>query len=38
MAVFMTDVLMTIVDTTIVVLALPEIQRGMHVRYPRWSA
>ena len=31
MAVIMTGVLMTAVDTTIVVLALPEIQRGLHV-------
>jgi hypothetical protein len=29
MAVIMTGVLMTAVDTTIVVLALPEIQRGL---------
>jgi EmrB/QacA subfamily drug resistance transporter len=31
MAVIMSGVLMTAVDTTIVVLALPEIQRGLHV-------
>jgi EmrB/QacA subfamily drug resistance transporter len=31
MVVIMTGVLMTAVDTTIVVLALPEIQRGLHV-------
>jgi hypothetical protein len=31
MAVIMTSVLMTAADTTIVVLALPEIQRGLHV-------
>jgi EmrB/QacA subfamily drug resistance transporter len=31
MAVVMTGVLITAVDTTIVVLALPEIQRGLHV-------
>jgi EmrB/QacA subfamily drug resistance transporter len=31
MGVIMTGVLMTAVDTTIVVLALPEIQRGLHV-------
>jgi MFS family permease len=31
MAVIMTGMLMTAVDTTIVVLALPEIQRGLHV-------
>jgi EmrB/QacA subfamily drug resistance transporter len=31
MVVVMTGVLMTAVDTTIVVLALPEIQRGLHV-------
>ncbi len=31
MAVIMTGVLMTAVDTTIVVLALPEIQRSLHV-------
>ncbi len=31
MAVIMTGVLMTAVDTTIVVLALPEIERGLHV-------
>jgi EmrB/QacA subfamily drug resistance transporter len=31
MAVIMTGVLMAAVDTTIVVLALPEIQRGLHV-------
>ncbi len=31
MAVIMTGVLMTAVDTTIVVLALPEIQAGLHV-------
>jgi EmrB/QacA subfamily drug resistance transporter len=31
MAVIMTGVLMTAVDTTIVVLALPEIQHGLHV-------
>src|SRR5579875_975881 len=31
MSVIMTGVLMTAVDTTIVVLALPEIERGLHV-------
>jgi MFS family permease len=31
MAVIMTGVLMTAVDTTIVVLALPEIERSLHV-------
>ena len=31
MTVIMTGVLMTAVDTTIVVLALPEIERGLHV-------
>lgn len=30
-AVIMTGVLMAVVGTTIVVLALPEIQRGLHV-------
>src|SRR5690348_18382743 len=34
MAVIMTGVLMTAVDTTIVVLALPEIQRGLHADLP----
>ena len=33
MAVIMTGVLMTAVDTTIVVLALPEIQRGLSSIY-----
>jgi hypothetical protein len=31
MAVIVTGVLMTAMDTTIVVLALPKIQRGLHV-------
>ena len=31
MVVVMTGVLITAVDTTIVVLALPEIERGLHV-------
>ena len=37
MVVIMAGVLMTAVDTTIVVLALPEIQRSLHVALTAWS-
>ena len=35
LAVVMTGVLITAVDTTIVILALPEIERGLQVASPR---
>ena len=37
MIVIMAGVLMTAVDTTIVVLALPEIERSLHVALSAWS-